>query len=456
MPATVHQAPLPKFQFNQNGIPLSGGRVFTYVSGTTTKLTTYTDYTGTTPNENPIVLDANGQCDIWLIAGQVYTFVLAPPGTDDPPTDSYWTENGIAGINDASGSGNPSAGGSGIVLQTGDIKDFGADASNLAAGWLLCNGAPVSRTTYAVLFARVGTLWGAGDGSTTFNLPDYRGRVPAGADAMGGTPANRLTIFSAVLGAAGGDQNAQQDTITVSNPAHSHLIPNALANNSGSFGLTGSGTIGFATTSTAAATTAITATSGLTGTQQNIQPTVITTFAIWSGPDIAVVSQGTAPSGLPSATTSQLYGGSGAAGLADVITLSAGLAISGQTLDLSGIPAGTTSELLGASGTLGVSNAISLGSGLVLSSGTLAANYLHGASGSIGGGTLAAGAAATGTLALAGATTSMAVLVTPQTYPGDGAVWSGYVSSSGTVTIKVTAVVSMTPTASVYNVRAFS
>ncbi len=47
-------------------------------------------------------------------------------------------------------------------------------------GWLLCNGALVSRTTYARLFAAIGTAWGAGDGSTTFKLPDADGRVMQG------------------------------------------------------------------------------------------------------------------------------------------------------------------------------------------------------------------------------------------------------------------------------------
>lgn len=51
------------------------------------------------------------------------------------------------------------------------------------AGWLLCDGAAVSRTTYAALFATIGTTYGAGNGSSTFNLPDLRGRVPVGRDA---------------------------------------------------------------------------------------------------------------------------------------------------------------------------------------------------------------------------------------------------------------------------------
>lgn len=62
------------------------------------------------------------------------------------------------------------------------------------SGWLLCYGQAVSRTAYAALFAVIGTTFGAGDGSTTFNLPDARGRVLAGKDDMGGTAAGQLTV----------------------------------------------------------------------------------------------------------------------------------------------------------------------------------------------------------------------------------------------------------------------
>lgn len=52
--------------------------------------------------------------------------------------------------------------------------------TTVPSGWLLCNGAAVSRITYAGLFAKVGTRYGAGDGSTTFNVPDMRDRYPIG------------------------------------------------------------------------------------------------------------------------------------------------------------------------------------------------------------------------------------------------------------------------------------
>jgi microcystin-dependent protein len=56
---------------------------------------------------------------------------------------------------------------------------------SIPAGWLYCDGSAVSRTTYALLFASIGTYWGAGNGSTTFNVPDMRGKVALGNGAAG-------------------------------------------------------------------------------------------------------------------------------------------------------------------------------------------------------------------------------------------------------------------------------
>lgn len=83
--------------------------------------------------------------------------------------------------------------------------------SNSPAGWFLCAGQAVSRTQYAGLFSTIGTTYGVGDGSTTFNLPDLRGRTIAGVDNMGGSAASRLTsgnsgITATTLGATGGDE----------------------------------------------------------------------------------------------------------------------------------------------------------------------------------------------------------------------------------------------------------
>jgi len=75
-----------------------------------------------------------------------------------------------------------------------DVGDIKANANAaIPAGWLACGGQAVSRSTYAALFLAIGTLYGAGNGSTTFNVPDLRGRALFGKDNMGGSAANRLT-----------------------------------------------------------------------------------------------------------------------------------------------------------------------------------------------------------------------------------------------------------------------
>ena len=92
----------------------------------------------------------------------------------------------------------------------GDIKMTACSAA--PSKWILCDGREVSRTHYADLFANIGTAYGSGDGSTTFNVPDFRGRTAFGKNT--GT-------FSA-LGATGGEE---QHTLTVQEmPAHNHDI----------------------------------------------------------------------------------------------------------------------------------------------------------------------------------------------------------------------------------------
>ena len=110
----------------------------------------------------------------------------------------------------------------------GIVKDFAGPENKVPSGYLLCDGSEVSRTTYAALFDAIGTTHGPGNGTTTFNLPDLRGRVVAGVNNMGGTPANRITTNGAgfdgnTLGAAGG---AQVVTLTADQSGlreHSHV-----------------------------------------------------------------------------------------------------------------------------------------------------------------------------------------------------------------------------------------
>lgn len=95
--AQVSLSPPPLLRFvDNNGQTLQGGKLFTYLAGTTTKITTYTNSTGFTPNTDPIILNARGEAQVWLSPGQNYKFVLAPANDSDPPSRPIWTVDHIS------------------------------------------------------------------------------------------------------------------------------------------------------------------------------------------------------------------------------------------------------------------------------------------------------------------------------------------------------------------------
>jgi len=157
--------------------------------------------------------------------------------------------------------------------------------------WIFAYGQAISRTTYAALFAVMGTTYGTGDGSTTFNVPDMRGRTAIGKDNMGGTPANRVTnavsgIAGTTLGAVGGDQHAQADSITINDPSHQHAILNGgayVGSGGAAPNVTSGSSFGNLATSTNTAVTGITASSSLTGASQNMPPGIICNYIIYAG-----------------------------------------------------------------------------------------------------------------------------------------------------------------------------
>lgn len=125
----------------------------------------------------------------------------------------------------------------GFLAPVGGILIFGG--SSAPEGWLLCDGSPVSRVTYADLFNVVGTTFGAGDGVSSFNLPNFQRRVPVGA---GGTGSPTL---AASIGSAGGEE---RHTLTVSEmPPHTHNYRDLNVNGSAEFP-SGDGHFGFGPT----------------------------------------------------------------------------------------------------------------------------------------------------------------------------------------------------------------
>ena len=103
---------------------------------------------------------------------------------------------------------------SALMIPPGVVLPYAGDT--IPSGYLKCYGQEISRSTYSNLFAAIGIYYGSGDGSTTFNVPDMRGRVPAGKDNLGGVAANRLTssVAGATLGATGGVESV---TLTPAN-----------------------------------------------------------------------------------------------------------------------------------------------------------------------------------------------------------------------------------------------
>jgi microcystin-dependent protein len=172
-------------------------------------------------------------------------------------------------------------------------------------------GQAVSRTTYANLFALTSTTYGVGDGSTTFNLPDLRGRVVAGYDSMGGPSANRLTGLSGgvngdTLGGTGGSEShtltsgqlpanipntATTSTVTTTTPDQS-IGADGLAN--GNWGTGGASrtvqqiklaagtldTLNPTYSSASASSTSVTINAAGGAAHNNVQPTIIIPWLI--------------------------------------------------------------------------------------------------------------------------------------------------------------------------------
>jgi len=156
---------------------------------------------------------------------------------------------------------------------TGGIMMWGTGTA--PTGWLLCAGAAVSRSTYAALFAVIGTTFGVGDGSTTFNVPNYTNRTPYGT----------------TVGATGGSADAvvvshtHTATTTATDSGHTHLSnANGAYNGAGAgaaMGTTGNSP-GYATATGNANITATTtvASAGVSGTNANLPPYLGINFII--------------------------------------------------------------------------------------------------------------------------------------------------------------------------------
>ena len=177
------------------------------------------------------------------------------------------------------------------VHPAGTVEMFAG--STAPSGWLLCYGQAVSRTTYSALFTAISTAFGVGDGSTTFNLPDLRGRAVFGVDNMGGSAANRITVgvsgvAGTTLGAVGGSEAMQTHTHGVTDPAHTHALGNynnTYAGGGGPVNVTAQ--TGYSATGTSQATgssvTGVTINNAGSGSSQNVPPAIMLNYVISTG-----------------------------------------------------------------------------------------------------------------------------------------------------------------------------
>jgi len=213
------------------------------------------------------------------ITAATYPHQGSPPATPAAGNSTIYFDN----------AGNPV-----IKKSDGSIVHLGVPPGTIAftggstadVGWALLDGAAISRTTYPALFARYGTTFGAGNGSTTFNLPDIRGRVIAGKDNMGGVSADRLvgsgSVNGDILGSVGGFEvhvllpgEMPVHTHGVTDPGHIHSV--GLRTDYASTGSTGGmNSGGGSSQNTVSATTGITIqNAGANGGHPNIQPTIV-------------------------------------------------------------------------------------------------------------------------------------------------------------------------------------
>ena len=153
---------------------------------------------------------------------------------------------------------------SGVGVPSGSL--FMWPTGTAPTGYLLCNGSAVSRTTYSALFGVVGTTFGAGDGSTTFNLPDYRDRMPVGAG----------TTYSAADTGGSADAIVVSHThsITITDPGHQHTMNISGPDNrsGGPYNYTMNDGGSRATSTATTGISASNSTTGSSGTNANLPP----------------------------------------------------------------------------------------------------------------------------------------------------------------------------------------
>jgi microcystin-dependent protein len=196
--ATGYILPFPIWQpVDGSGIPFAGGKMYVYLAGTTTPASLYGDSGLVTPLTNPVIADSAGRFpEMYAASGVSYKLVLKTSADV-----AVWTADNVALVATAT----PPAP---AAVPTGGVLAW--TTASAPTGYLLCDGTAVSRATYAALFAVISTAYGVGDGSTTFNVPDLRGKFPLGKATAG--------TGSSLAGTGGAIDH------THTGPSHTHSV----------------------------------------------------------------------------------------------------------------------------------------------------------------------------------------------------------------------------------------
>ena len=220
----VNLSPIGNAQqfFENTGVPLNGGLLYTYQAGSTTPLATYTDINGSVANSNPIVLDASGRLtnEVWLTYGFNYKFVLK--NSAGSTIGTYDNIYGIVGVQTAVGT----------TIPAGIISIWYGSIGSVPTGWYLCDGSN--------------------------GTPDLRDRFIIGAGSTysvgstGGSTTRTLTTS---------EMPSHTHAATVTDPGHNHSITAT------TFGGASGGAIlvPFGSTTTGTSTTGITVSNAATG-----------------------------------------------------------------------------------------------------------------------------------------------------------------------------------------------
>ena len=277
---------------------------------------------------NPVAVTYNGNASTYRSQFATNSAFWSGADWNNPTTSTTATNNATTATNQNTGGGEthnniqpsivktfaikyrPSTGSQSMLPEGTTIQGYWTTPPS---GYLLENGAAVSRTTYAALFAVTGTTYGAGNGSTTFNLPDSRGRTSVNLspsdpefDQMGERPGSKTEALTiAQIPSHTHIQNSHNHTQN----AHTHLKPVAVtyggnastyrslfATNSDWWSLADFNNATAASTATNNATTATNQNTGGDATHNNIQPSIVKTSAIKHTPAAGSV-EASAPGG---------------------------------------------------------------------------------------------------------------------------------------------------------------